>query len=99
MTSWQCCATADQLLSKRLRGSKWNAKRFTLAHMFSQSESLFLGFNNLQHGSGRAGKCESISMNFTLVLLAIQILVTILAFVRESGEDERFAGDKLGYRS
>lgn len=38
-------------------------------------------------------------MNITLILLAVQILVTILSFLAERGEDPKFAGDKLGYRS
>jgi hypothetical protein len=38
-------------------------------------------------------------MNLSLILFALQILVTVIALIRESGEDERFAGDKLGYRS
>jgi hypothetical protein len=38
-------------------------------------------------------------MNLPLMLLTLQVLVTVFALIRESGEDERFAGDKLGYRS
>jgi hypothetical protein len=38
-------------------------------------------------------------MTISLILLAAQVLVTVFALVRESGEDPRFAGDKLGYRS
>jgi hypothetical protein len=38
-------------------------------------------------------------MNLSLILFALQILVTVIALIRESGEDEPFAGDKLGYRS
>jgi hypothetical protein len=38
-------------------------------------------------------------MNLSLILFALQLLVTVTALIRESGEDERFAGDKLGYRS
>jgi hypothetical protein len=38
-------------------------------------------------------------MSLSLILFAVQILVMIFALVRESGEDERFAGDKLSYRS
>jgi len=38
-------------------------------------------------------------MNLSLILFTLQLLVTVFAFVRESGEDESFAGDKLGYRS
>jgi hypothetical protein len=37
-------------------------------------------------------------MNLPLMLLTLQVLVTVFALIRESGEDERFAGDKLGYR-
>jgi hypothetical protein len=38
-------------------------------------------------------------MNLSLVVFTLQVLVTVYALIRESGEDERFAGDKLGYRS
>jgi hypothetical protein len=38
-------------------------------------------------------------MNLSLILFTLQILVTVYALIHESGEDERFAGDKLGYRS
>jgi hypothetical protein len=38
-------------------------------------------------------------MNLPLILFTLQVLVTVFALIRESGEDERFAGDKLGYRS
>lgn len=33
------------------------------------------------------------------MFLVFQILITVFALAFESGEDERFAGDKLGYRS
>jgi hypothetical protein len=38
-------------------------------------------------------------MSFSLMLFVFQILVTVFTLAFESGEDERFAGDKLGYRS
>jgi hypothetical protein len=38
-------------------------------------------------------------MSLWLVLLAAQIVVAVIAFVRESGEDPRFEADKLDYRS
>jgi hypothetical protein len=38
-------------------------------------------------------------MTLSLILLAAQILITVIALVRESGEDPRFEGDKLMYRS
>jgi len=38
-------------------------------------------------------------MNFWLILLAAQIVIAAFALFRESGEDKRFAGDKLGFRS
>jgi len=34
-----------------------------------------------------------------LVVFALQVLVSVFSLLRESGEDESFAGDKLGYRS
>jgi hypothetical protein len=38
-------------------------------------------------------------MSFTLAAIAIQIVVCAVAFFRERGTDERFAGEKLTYRS
>lgn len=38
-------------------------------------------------------------MSILLILLALQIVVTVFALVRESGEDPRFENDKLIYRS
>jgi len=38
-------------------------------------------------------------MNFWLIILALQVAVTVFAFVRESGSDARFDGDKLEFRS
>lgn len=34
-----------------------------------------------------------------MIALAFQVIIAIVAIVRESGEDERFEGDKLQYRS
>lgn len=38
-------------------------------------------------------------MIICIILLGIQLIVTAAAIIRESGEDDRFAGDKLIYRS
>jgi len=38
-------------------------------------------------------------MTISILLLAIQILALICALVWERGEDPRFTGDKLIYRS
>jgi hypothetical protein len=38
-------------------------------------------------------------MNIWVILLAVQILISVVAFFRESGEDTQFAGDKLALRS
>lgn len=34
-----------------------------------------------------------------MVLLAVQVAIALVAFVRESGKDERFEDDKMGFRS
>jgi hypothetical protein len=34
-----------------------------------------------------------------MILFGIQLIVLVSAVIRESGEDERFDGDKLRYRS
>jgi hypothetical protein len=33
------------------------------------------------------------------MVLAAQAIFALVSFLRESGEDQRFAGDKLGFRS
>jgi hypothetical protein len=38
-------------------------------------------------------------MSFWLILFAAQIVIAVIALVRESGEDPRFEADKLDYRS
>jgi hypothetical protein len=47
----------------------------------------------------RCLKCKSIGMTLSLILLAAQIIFTAVALFRGSGEDARFEGDKLIYRS
>jgi len=47
----------------------------------------------------RRATCPFKGMSFWLILLAAQIVVTVIALVRESGEDTRFEGEKLTYRS
>lgn len=47
----------------------------------------------------RKPACLSKGMTLSLILLAAQVLVTVFALVRESGEDPRFEGDKLTFRS
>jgi len=56
-------------------------------------------FSNLAAVATWHAGCEIKGMNLMLILSAVQILITVVALVRESGEDARFAGDKLGYRS
>jgi hypothetical protein len=43
--------------------------------------------------------CFIKGMNIWVVLIAIQILISVVAFFRESGEDIQFEGDKLALRS
>jgi len=38
-------------------------------------------------------------MNFWIVVLVLQVAVTVFAFLRESGADGRFDGEKLEFRS
>ena len=38
-------------------------------------------------------------MNFWMILLAAQVIITIVAFVRGKGQDNRFEDDKLDFRS
>lgn len=43
--------------------------------------------------------CKSIGMTLSLILLAAQMIFTAIALFSEAGEDARFEGDKLIYRS
>jgi hypothetical protein len=43
--------------------------------------------------------CTRVNMNMSLIILAAQIVVTLLAFLGGLEEDPRFADDKLTYRS
>jgi hypothetical protein len=59
-------------------------------------------FEQIQQLTGeetRRQKCKSMGMTLSLILLAAQIIFTAVALFRESGEDARFEGDKLIYRS
>lgn len=56
-------------------------------------------FNNLERISLRSGACPYQGMSFWMILFAAQIVVTAFALFRESRRDNRFEGDKLGFRS
>lgn len=45
------------------------------------------------------GRCCIESMTLTLVVIALQVVVMLVALIRESGEDARFEGDKLTFHS
>ena len=47
----------------------------------------------------RAAPCFLGGMNFWLMVIAVQMVVTIFALIRDRGEDSRFVADKVGYRS
>jgi hypothetical protein len=38
-------------------------------------------------------------MTLTLIVIALQAVVMLISLLRESGEDSRFEGDKLTFRS
>jgi hypothetical protein len=38
-------------------------------------------------------------MTLTLIVIAAQMLLVVVALFRESGEDSRFEGEKLTFRS
>jgi hypothetical protein len=44
-------------------------------------------------------ECLFKGMNFWLIFFAAQVVVTVVAVVREKKNNSRFEGDKLGYRS
>ncbi len=79
--------------------SKTNRQPVQIGFRLWKTFIVHCGFNDLAALLQRAAGCESIGMSLSLILFAVQILVTIFALVRESGEDERFAGDTLSYRS
>ena len=43
--------------------------------------------------------CPIKGMTLTLIVIALQVVVMVVALVRESGEDTSFEGDKLTFRS
>ena len=55
--------------------------------------------SNLGNLETRSYACLIQGMSICFLLLAAQVVVAVIAFARESGKDERFEGDKLGYRS
>ena len=67
-------------------------------HRWTQQEGL--GFVPLLYLFQRPRICQFVSvMIFCVILIGIQLLVALGSIIRESGEDERFQGDKLQYRS
>ena len=56
-------------------------------------------FRSLAIGSGWRTGCLIRGMTLTLIVIALQVVVTLVALLRESGEDTRFEGDKLTFRS
>ncbi len=46
-----------------------------------------------------ARECFLKGMTLTLIVVALQVIVMLFSVVRESGEDTRFEGDKLTFRS
>jgi hypothetical protein len=47
----------------------------------------------------RCSRCAWKSMSIWLVVFLLQVAALAVGLLRESGEDPRFEGDKLGYRS
>ena len=43
--------------------------------------------------------CLYQGMTLTLILVAVQVVVTLVAMLRENAKDTRFDGDKLNFRS
>jgi hypothetical protein len=43
--------------------------------------------------------CLQKGMTMTLVLIGMQLALLLVSLLRESGEDTRFQGDKLTFRS
>ena len=37
--------------------------------------------------------------NFWMVLFAAQVVIALVAFLRENGKDDRFDDEKMGFRS
>jgi|GEM_PF-6293947 len=37
--------------------------------------------------------------NFWMVLFAVQVVIALVAFLRENGKDERFDDEKMSFRS
>jgi hypothetical protein len=98
-TSWVTAAKQRHFQSGTRRVSKQLNARFKLVHYGGPCESECCNISNLQAFFPRATRCKSIGMSLSLILVAVQILVAIFALIRESGEDKRFEGEALEYRS
>ena len=57
------------------------------------------GFSNLACDAQWRSPCFFKGMNFWLIFLAAQVVLGVIVLILESGEDKRFEGDKLNYRS
>jgi hypothetical protein len=56
-------------------------------------------FNGLPGLASWSTKCEGVGMSIWVILFSLQVIVTVFALLRESGNDAQFEGDKLDFRS
>jgi hypothetical protein len=56
-------------------------------------------FSSLPSVESRKDACPFHGMNFWVIFFAAQVVVSVIAVVRERKQNTRFDGDKLGYRS
>jgi hypothetical protein len=84
----------------------WNAPlaagtecRFTLEQGLVMAETRTFVFKQLPIMQIRQTRCKTNGMNICLAILGFQLVAFLISLLRESGEDARFAEEKVIYRS
>ncbi|MBV8897820.1 MAG: hypothetical protein JO051_15010 [Acidobacteriaceae bacterium] len=79
--------------------SNWYASAFRLCTRRALSRRGTFVFSSLAVTSHWRAACLIKGMTLMLIVIALQVVVTLVSLLREFGEDSRFEGDKLTFRS
>jgi hypothetical protein len=77
----------------------WNRRAFHPWIKAAEPNAWVFIFSDLAAISRWRAACLIKRMTLTLIVIALQVVVTLVSLLRESGEDARFEGDKLTFRS
>jgi hypothetical protein len=84
----------------------WNARHLIgtpqwvdLKQAVQRSRPCSFVFSQLRAVLVRQARCKTKGMNICLAILGLQLVAFVISLLRESGEDTRFSGEKLIYRS